>query len=81
MSKEFVDHCYLDEPQNIEEKTPVETPDLSVFCDTCYDWVDEVTLISGQFHCSGCGNLVLKRKSKSEQRKYKIQIAKAIWGL
>ena len=82
MSEDFVDHCYLEEPlDTIRGKGPVESPGLLIFCDTCYDWVEEVTLIAGQFHCSGCNNLLLKSKTKLEQKKYKIQLAKAIWGL
>lgn len=58
---------------------------LNIWCDDCYDFVDEVTLgTTGNgnlaIRCT-CGNILMKDIPEKEQNKLKIKIAKAIWNL
>lgn len=53
---------------------------LNIFCDNCYTWVDKCIVCERGIACT-CGNVLLLDIPEKEQKKVKIQIAKAIWGL
>ena len=53
---------------------------LHIFCDNCYTWVHDVCICEQGISCT-CGNVLLLELPIKEQKKIKIQIAKAIWNL
>jgi DNA-directed RNA polymerase subunit RPC12/RpoP len=54
---------------------------LGVWCDQCYDWVDDFKPSGIEILCTKCNNRLLIQLPVKRQKQIRIDLAKAIWSL